>query len=254
MRWKVIGQSVVGSSHVQFGKTCEDAQYHQIVQLVNDEEALICFASDGAGSAKYAEKASSTAVLSAVRLASNWLNEKEEVTDRVLIQLVEHIYDELEKMANLAGVPKNEFSCTLLGCIVLPDQAGFLQIGDGAIIRNDGYGNFNHIWWPHNGEYQNTTAFLIDDPNLSNLKVKVIAEAIAEVGIFTDGLQMLTLNNENLSVHQPFFNNLFPLLRRAEDPDHLSILNSRLIDYLSGPLINSRTDDDKTLLLATRVK
>jgi hypothetical protein len=55
-----------------------------------------------------------------------------------------------------------------------------------------------------------------------------------------------------MAVHQPFFANLFPALRRAENEEHLSILNERLAAYLSGDAINGRTDDDKTLLLATR--
>ena len=253
MIWKTIGQSVIGLSHQQSGKGCEDAQCHRVVPLSDDDEALICFVSDGAGSARFAEQAAATAVQSAAQLAGDAISAGMELTEQLLMELAEHVYDVLEAMAEAASVPKNEFSCTLLGCIILPEQTGFLQIGDGAIIRNNGSGHFSHIWWPQNGEYQNTTTFLIDDANLPNLKVKVVDEVILEVGLFTDGLQMLTLNNETLSVHQPFFNNLFPLLRKAEGQDHLNILNGRLNEYLSGPVINGRTDDDKTLLLATRL-
>ncbi len=73
MIWKVIGESVIGSSHVQSGKTCEDASLYKVVQLDNDDEALICFASDGAGSAKYAREASIKSVISAVQLSCEFL-------------------------------------------------------------------------------------------------------------------------------------------------------------------------------------
>jgi hypothetical protein len=254
MIWKVIGQSVIGSSHIQSGKSCEDAIHYQIIELDDNEEALICFVSDGAGSAKFAAKASETAVERGVSIIEGLVSADIEISDQSLLELAENIYDNLKELAEQAQEPLNEFSCTLLGFIILPERACFLQIGDGAIIRNDGSGYFTHLWWPHNGEYQNTTTFLIDDPNFRNLKTKIIEENISEVAIFTDGLQMLALNNESESVHQPFFNDLFKWLRKASDDEHISILNNKLIDYLSGNTINNRTDDDKTLLLATKIK
>lgn len=253
MIWKVIGQSVIGSSHVQSGKSCEDALHYDLVSLEIDEEALIGFVSDGAGSAKYAELASKLAVQKAVSFAKYILEKGDTITENHLLELAESIYDTLEEDAQNKQVALNEFSCTLLGFIILSDSACFLQIGDGAIVRNDGSGHYTHLWWPHNGEYQNTTTFLIDDPNFRNLKTKIIQGSIQEVAIFTDGLQMLTLNNESESVHQPFFKDLFKWLRMVKNEEHLTILNGKLSAYLSGNAINSRTDDDKTLLLATRL-
>ena len=252
MIWKIIGQSVIGTSHIQSGKTCEDAVYHKIASSDENSEVMICFVSDGAGSAKYAARAAEVSVQKGVEFAENIIFSKDQLTESNLIAVAEQIYDYLNTLAEEEQVPKNEFSCTLLGCVIFPDRTGFIQIGDGAIVRSVAGEHLRAVWWPHNGEYQNTTTFLIDDPNFPHLKTKVIDEAITEIGIFTDGLQMLTLNNETESVHQPFFNNLFPLLRRATEPDHIAILNNRLIDYLSGDIINNRTDDDKTLFLATR--
>ncbi|WP_295667869.1 PP2C family serine/threonine-protein phosphatase [uncultured Mucilaginibacter sp.] len=252
MTWKTIGQSVIGTSHLQNGKNCEDAGASRIHRLSNGEDVLVCFASDGAGSAAYAAEASTAAVSAAHEFTEALLQDGRELTDGHLIALGEYIYDRLVELAAAKEVPKNEFSCTLLGCIITPKKSGFVQIGDGAIVRNDGSGHFTQIWWPYNGEYQNSTAFIIDDPSLALLQYKVIDEPITEIAIFTDGLQQLALNHVSMAVHQPFFAGLFPALRRAENEEHLSILNSRLADYLSGDIINNRTDDDKTLLLATR--
>jgi len=253
MIWKVIGQSVIGSSHIQSDKTCEDAVHYEIIELV-DDEALICFVSDGAGSAKYAARASETAVTQSVAILRELVSNVVEVDEQHLLALAENIYDTLKAFADELQEPINEFSCTLLGFVILPQKACFLQIGDGAIVKSDGNGYFTHIWWPHNGEYQNTTAFLIDDPNFPNLKIKIVEESIEEVAVFTDGLQMLALNNESEQVHQPFFNDLFKWLRKATDVEHITILNIKLNEYLAGDIINNRTDDDKTLLLATKVK
>jgi len=219
-----------------------------------DDEALICFVSDGAGSAKYAARASETAVTQSVAILRELVSNVVEVDEQHLLALAENIYDTLKAFADELQEPINEFSCTLLGFVILPQKACFLQIGDGAIVKSDGNGYFTHIWWPHNGEYQNTTAFLIDDPNFPNLKIKIVEESIEEVAVFTDGLQMLALNNESEQVHQPFFNDLFKWLRKATDVEHITILNIKLNEYLAGDIINNRTDDDKTLLLATKVK
>jgi hypothetical protein len=253
MIWKVIGQSVIGTSHTATGKTCEDAVQCKLVR-VNGDDALICFVSDGAGSASHAAEASVLAVATGCEILTGWVQDDKEIDDAALLELAELIYDKLAALAEEKELPLNEFSCTLLGFVVLPQKAGFLQIGDGAIARNDDSGYFTPLWWPHNGEYQNTTTFLIDDPNLRNLKTRVIDEPITEVAIFTDGLQMLALNNETETVHQPFLNDLFKVLRMVETPEHLEILNNRLTGYLAGDSINSRTDDDKTLLLATKLK
>ena len=253
MIWKVIGQSVIGSSHIQAGKTCEDAVRYSVTDLPDNEQALICFASDGAGSALHAAEASHFVVDKGVSILTSWINTNKTIDDAALIELAELLYDQLKSIADEREIALNEFSCTFLGAILFPDKSCFLQIGDGAIIRNDGFGNMTHVWWPHNGEYQNTTTFLIDDPNLPNLKTKIIYEPVQEVALLTDGLQMLALNNETESVHQPFFSTFFKVLRMTDNPEHVEILNNRLADYLSGDSINSRTDDDKTLLLATRL-
>ncbi|MDN3582527.1 PP2C family serine/threonine-protein phosphatase [Mucilaginibacter flavus] len=254
MIWKVIAQSVIGSSHVAGGRGCEDAVRYCQVPLPDGDEALIGFVSDGAGSAAHAAEASTLAVNQSVQIVHNWIIAGKEIDDIALMELAEQVYDKLDQVAQKKEAALNEFSCTLLGFVLLPQKACFMQIGDGAIARNDGSGYFTHLWWPHNGEYQNTTAFLIDDPSLKNLKTKVIDESIAEVALFTDGLQMLALNNETETVHQPFLNDLFKVLRMTENAAHIDILNNRLAGYLASDTINSRTDDDKTLLLATRLK
>ncbi len=253
MIWKVIGQSVVGSSHVLVDKPCEDAINYRTIPLKDGDEILVGFVSDGAGSAKYAAQASKTAVQIGVDLVNQMINAHILVNDRSVLLLAENIFDNLKKQAEVLGVAPNEFSCTLLGFVIFPNKACFIQIGDGAIIRNDGSGYFTWVWWPHNGEYQNTTAFLIDDPNFGNLKTRVIEERINEIAVFSDGLQMLALKYETETVHQPFFADLFKWLRLAKEEEHIAILDKKLADYLGSDTINNRTDDDKTLLLATRL-
>lgn len=252
MSWNAIGQSVIGSSHIQVGKPCEDALHYKVVTDPKGNDVMICCASDGAGSALYAAQAAEYVTGHAVTILGEWIETGMRIVEADIYRMAEHIYDGLEYEAALAEAELYEFSCTLLGCVIYKDRAAFFQTGDGAIVRNDGSGYFSYIWWPHNGEYPNTTSFLVDDKNFANLNILTIAETVNEVGLFTDGLQMLALSIEGRNVHQPFFANLFTWLRKAETEEQVALLNDKLATYLTGDLINSRTDDDKTLFIATR--
>jgi hypothetical protein len=253
MRWKAIGKAIRGTSHLQSGKACEDALAYKAVISPINEEVLVCCISDGAGSAKYAAEASLLVTTKTVDHLSEQIVKGNELAEADIISIAEQLYDELNEIATQRNEPLNEFSCTFLGCVLFDIKSIFFQIGDGAIIRDDGNNNFIAVWWPHNGEYSNTTTFLIDDPNLCQLKSVVVEGYVQEVALFTDGLQLLTLNNENLSVHQPFFTSMFKWLRVATKEEDINILNRKLGEYLDSDAINSRTDDDKTLFMATRL-
>jgi len=252
MRWKVIGQNCIGTSHSKSNKSCEDSINYILVNN-DEEEVLICCISDGAGSAKYAAEASSFVTKNVIDTLSEWVLKKKEIDENSIVVLGEMLFDKLSEKAMGRKVKLNEFSCTALGCVIFDKRALFFQVGDGAIIREDNNQSYTTIWWPDNGEYSNTTHFLIDDYNLSFLKKVTIEESIKEVAILTDGLQLLTLNSETRSVHQPFFSDLFKWLRLARNQNDIDILNKRLYQYLDSEIINVRTDDDKTLLLATRL-
>lgn len=253
MTWKAIGQSIIGTSHLASGKFCEDAIKYAVLTDMDGNEVLVCCVADGAGSAEYAQWASSYAAGKVVEFAAQQVNEYDGLTEAYIYALAENIYDGLKQEAETQEVELNEYSCTLLGCIVTRYRTAFFQIGDGAIVRNDGSDFYTALWWPQNGEYHNSTAFLIDDSSFSNLNIAIMDEQVDEVAIFTDGLQMLALNMERRTVHQPFFSDLFRYLRQATDQEKINILDRKLAEYLASTNINDRTDDDKTLFLATRL-
>jgi Serine/threonine protein phosphatase len=252
MKWKAIGQSVTGTSHIHSQKSCEDAVCYTSFDLSEGDEVLLCAVSDGAGSAQYAAEASSLLTTQIVRKIESLVKVNHNICEVDIISIAEDLYNELKRIADDRKVPLNEFSCTLLGCVLLPNKSIFFQVGDGAIIRNDGTDHYVSLWWPQNGEYQNTTYFFVDE-ELAHFKVMELFESIYELAILSDGLQLLVLNLEQQSVHQPFFKNIFTPLRMADKQANLTVLDDKLYAYLNSELINSRTDDDKTLFLATRL-
>lgn len=76
-------------------------------------------------------------------------------------------------------------------------------------------------------------------------------ERIDEVALLSDGLQRLALHYQTRTAHAAFFKPMLATLRDASE-DALESLSARLEDYLSSPAVNERTDDDKTLVLASR--
>lgn len=252
MTWKAIGKSITGTSHIAVDKPCEDALWFTISTNEKGNEALICCVSDGAGSASHAGVASDLIARRATELLERAFKE-DVVTEAAVYKVAETIYEELKQMAEENDVPIVEYAATMLACMITPEQSTFLQIGDGAIVRKNENGIYQLVWWPQTGEYHNTTFFLVDDEHMPNLKVLITDDATAEVALLTDGLQMLALSMDSHNAHQPFFEGLFTPLRHATDNNKISVLNSKLEEWLNGAAINNRTDDDKTLFLATRL-
>jgi hypothetical protein len=69
------------------------------------------------------------------------------------------------------------------------------------------------------------------------------------VALFTDGLERLALRFDCRTPHIPFFDPLFRALRTASD---LQSLNDGLRQFLASDSVQIRSDDDKTLILASR--
>ena len=73
---------------------------------------------------------------------------------------------------------------------------------------------------------------------------------VDELALLSDGLQAVSLNYAAKAAHDPFFLPMFRPLRAA--PCGSRLLRS-LRQFLDSAQVNKHTDDDKTLILATRV-
>ena len=68
--------------------------------------------------------------------------------------------------------------------------------------------------------------------------------------MFTDGIEPIAVNIQNQIPHEPFLIPMITPLRKARFVD--AELNGKLEVFLNSPRINEKTDDDKTLFLASR--
>jgi hypothetical protein len=249
--WKLLFQSVQGTSHRRRHEPCQD-RCRVRLRHTQQGAVLVLACADGAGSARLADLGAQQACRSILNVVLDDLSEGLTVRaverDTVLAWHL-HVRRELQALADAQQVVLQDLACTLLLAVVGETAAVFSQIGDGAIVTLAG-DRYEPVFWPQRGEYANTTNFVTDADWLDLLAVSVQPVRVPELALFTDGLQMLALNFAGRTVHAPFFAPMFQRLRAARPGEGLP---QALRQFLSSEAVNSRSDDDKTLILATRV-
>ncbi len=250
--WKILFESVRGASHHRTGQPCQD--YCQAIEVpLKSETAIILACADGAGSSDQSDVGARLACDRIISLISSELCDREHLTAIAaedVSRWIDTVHAELQYESALRDTEPRQLACTLLVAVVGDSGAGFFQIGDGAIVVLDD-GIYHNIFWPQSGEYANTTFFITDPHYADHLKFEWRDARIDEISMFTDGLQMLTLDYARHQAHGPFFAPLFESLRRTPIANTLI---APMQAFLNSHEITERTDDDKTLMLATRVE
>jgi hypothetical protein len=252
VNWRVIGAPVVGSSHVQASAPCQDSCFYDVGHDSEGASFLVALLADGAGSAQFGEIGSEIACETGGRLLHAAVEAAGEVklTVELACEVLEAIRADILKAASERDVAVRALACTLLGAVVGPTKALYFQVGDGAIVARH-EGRLVPVFWPESGEYANMTYFVTDIDAQSHLRAE-IRSTTDEAALFSDGLQRLALKFSDETVHEPFFEPMFKALR-VSTPKQTDELCSALKRFLGSNAINDRTDDDKTLILATRV-
>jgi protein phosphatase 2C-like protein len=249
--WKYGFASVAGTSHNKSSLACEDSAKVEVFNGQQGDEILLAVASDGAGGAAFANLGSNLAcdllvtdVKAHFFAGGSWA----QLGDDFIGSWVGRFQDQVAKWS---GQSPKEFACTLLAAVVGREHAAYFQIGDGAIVTSRSDDEYQCVCWPQRGEYANSTNFLTDDDAAAKIYREVKASGIDEVALFTDGLQNLVLDYRTQSAHSPYFASMFAWLRPRRS-GYSSELSDSLVAYLNSEKVNARTDDDKTLILATR--
>jgi hypothetical protein len=247
--WRHIAQSLQGPSHVKDGTPCQDS--HRVrIHGEGPKTTLIACVGDGAGSAKHSAIGSAIACETMLEHASHYLA-SEPLADLALEDVLlwcDDFRNRVKLEAEQVGATTREFATTLCTAIIDDDLAVFFQIGDGAIILgNDSL--YGVVFWPQSGEYANTTNFLTADEYHHKLEFIKTPCRFNKLALMTDGLERLALKFDLQIPHTPFFDPLFRALAVSSD---LPGLSEGLRSFLGSDSIHNRTDDDKTLVLATR--
>lgn len=215
--------------------------------------AVVC---DGAGSAVHSAIGSWLASNTFVELVEVHFENGGHLVDIDRDKVVGWITNTAERLTNRAlevGNAPKDYSCTLLAAIVGNDAAVFAQIGDGAIVVNHGEADgWSWVFWPQHGEYANQTMFILSATAAASLEFSLAPRRIDEFAIFSDGIERMVLHGASKAVNDPFFNQMFIPVRASRARGLDIELSQKLKAYLGSAVVNSRTNDDKTLLMATR--
>ena len=254
--WKYVFASVRGTSHAVSDAPCQDSGVCRVLEAADGSEVLVAVASDGAGSAQRGEVGSALACsLFACELEALLGDGRtvRDVTREFARDWLTYFRHRVEALAESEELTPRDYACTFLAAVVGADCAAFMQVGDGAIVIPDRDGPDDYCWvfWPQQGQYANQTYFATEDDARDRLEHVLVEQRVDEVAVFTDGVQSLALHYESQTAHAPFFGPVFAWLRPAPG-GHPEKLSASLTDYLDSPKVNERTDDDKTLILATR--
>lgn len=254
--WRYIAATQIGTSHQKIGTPCQDASQCEIISGADGAEYLIAIAADGAGSAKLSDIGSALACRSMLSALHGYLSYGGEwpISRAFFIECIRGLQDRFAALAAESGETAREYACTLLLAVVGPGGTIFLQIGDGAIVYA-GRGmpsKYAAAFWPQRGEYANQTIFVTSPNAIESIQHEFTDEEIDELAVFTDGIQNLVLDYKNETAHTPWFDRMFTPVRGLPNSGYSPALSEKLDALLASKEVNARTDDDKTLILASR--
>jgi hypothetical protein len=257
--WRFAYASVAGTGHVRRGQAVQDVSTCLLLPLADGTEVLVAGVSDGAGSATRGADGASTACASFVEAVAGDLAqdgpsavECEAQWARFVADWLSGFQGQIQARAESEGQRPRDYACTFLGAVVTPERAALLQIGDGAIVLDaEDPAVYDAFVWPQRGEYANETFFATDPAAFERVASDVVSRRIEEIALLTDGLQSLVLDQQQQRPHAPFFRSMFRVIRGAP-AGHAAELSGALAIFLASPSVHARTDDDVTLVLATR--
>lgn len=242
-----MAASCRGTAHVRDGTRKQDAM---AVLAEQDGGVLVAIACDGAGSASHGRTGAMIAAVTLARCARDWLHDEAALpsADEVAVWLDEarlRIFD----AANDCSLPARDFATTVVMAVSDGTATITAHIGDGAIVgRCEATDEWTALSWPAHGEYASMTSFLTDDE--LSLRVATTPGEIDRLAVFTDGIERLALDFGTRTPHAPFFDSMSRPLDECRSMGRSPALSIALAAFLDSEIVNTRTDDDKTLILA----
>lgn len=255
MGWKYAFGSVTGTRHKKLDIPCQDSCDIRVMETIKGEPILVAVVSDGAGSAKCAEIGSRLACYCIMEGIKGFLENGGQVFNlnrEAAEGLISDFQNQVADYAKMMGLTIQDYSCTLITAVIGLRNAVFFQVGDGAVvISKRGEDEYTPVFWPGKGEYENTTHFAVDHDTVVNyMKYGLVEGTIDNAALFTDGLERLALHFRSRSAFNPFFKPLFEYVR-SKDNCQKELVES-VLSFLGSRKVSDRTDDDRTLIIASR--
>ena len=248
--WHISGVSVQGTSHLEKNIPCQDTHAHQ---LTVSGDLLLAIA-DGAGSAERSQEGAQAAVEQAVAVLEAALQNGAPGDEAGWQTLIARAFASARQavvdLAAAGNAPLRSFATTLACAVVSGGWLAVGQVGDGAVVAEDEESGLFLTARPQRGEYANESYFLTMPDVQDYLAVYSAPRSIRALALTTDGLLRLAFKLPDYEPSPQFFRPLLAYIAAMDSPEQA---RSDLAAFLGSARVCARTDDDKTLLLATRV-
>lgn len=248
--WRIAAARLRGESHARRSERGQDA--FRVLTAGRDGALLIVAAADGAGSAPRGGAGAALAVRAATEVPRAALGEggavaalAEDAPRRWALAA----RDRVVSSAAIAGLEARDCATTLLLAVSDGEATAVAHVGDGAVVARGADGAWRALSWPEGGVHAGETRFLTEEEPA--IRVTLDHAPVSALALLTDGIERLVLDFAAGAPHAPFFDRIAgPVDRLAAAGRDLS-LGRALRAYLAGEGVAARTDDDRTLVLAS---
>jgi serine/threonine protein phosphatase PrpC len=252
--WRITGASVTGTSHLENDNECQDRLGWKVIETA-EGKILAAAISDGAGTTTDGEKGAELACASFLTEIESFLSASDARISSLNadfgVKWISHFQSLVKKIAEDQKKELREFSSTFVGAVVGRERSSFYQVGDGGVLftSGDGEGDFRFAIVPEETEYVNMTSFLADEDAGDQLMFRSIDVGITDLVMFSDGITNVAVDFSSGKPFEPF---LRPMIAPLRNGNPIEGLDKKLESFLASPAINEKTDDDKTIILASR--
>lgn len=254
-QWRIAHASAIGLAHINQKTICQDRFACETVKTIADGEVLIAVVADGAGSTTHGQIGAEIACEIFIKEVTDFLNVKDASVKSLNADFgklwISYFHQKITEISQKDKKELRDFASTFVGAVIGKTCAVFYQIGDGAIVFSvsGAEKSYRFAIAPIEAEYVNITDFVTDETAAESLRFELIKETIEDVILFSDGIYAVAVDYQTNQPHEPFLMPMIAPLRNGNAPKDL---NEKLEIFLASPKINEKTDDDKTIILASR--
>ncbi|HEY8559704.1 MAG TPA: PP2C family serine/threonine-protein phosphatase [Pyrinomonadaceae bacterium] len=253
--WRVAHASAIGLAHLNQNTECQDRFACRTIKTATEGEVLIAVVADGAGSTTDGQIGAEIACRIFTEEVADFLGAKEarvkSLTNDFGQRWISYFQQQIGQTAEQNKKELRDYASTLVGAVIGERCAAFFQIGDGGIVfsATGAPASYRFAIAPVEAEYVNVTDFVTDETAAERLRFELVEESIEDLILFSDGIYAVAVDYGRSAPHEPFLMPMIAPLRRAAAVEGL---NEKLASFLASPKINEKTDDDKTIILASR--
>lgn len=255
-KWRVAHASVIGAAHLAQNTECQDRFICRRIET-DEGEILIAAIADGAGSTSSGQIGAELACRIFADEAEDFLKTRgaslRSLNHDFGKYWLEFFQQQIAATAEKEQKPVRDYASTFVAAVVGANSAAFFQVGDGAIVYSLREKPEDYVFGidPVETEYANVTDFLTDNDAFSALRFKQTDAPIEDLILFSDGIFAVAVDYKTNQPHAPF---LRPMIAPLVSGQNVEGLSAKLENFLASAKINEKTDDDKTLILASRRK